>query len=143
MCPLLSGTSFAVVCIQKRGETMKVAVTVWENRISPVFDASRHLLIAEIAGDRILSRSTVMFDPGIPSNLSKLLSDLGVAVLICGAVSQFPATILAADGITLIPFITGDVERVLETYAKGRSLAPTFIMPGCGGDYPRIGKPAR
>ena len=121
---------------------MKVAVTVWENRISPVFDASRHLLIAEIVGDRILSRSTVMFDPGIPSNLSKLLSDWNVGVLICGAVSQFPATILAADGITLIPFITGDVERVLEAYAKGKSLAPTFIMPGCGGGYHRMGKPA-
>ena len=111
---------------------MKVAVTVWDERISPVFDASRHLLIAEVEKNRIKSRSTVMFDPEMPSRLSKMLSDIGASVLICGAVSQFPASILAADGITLIPFITGRVDLVLAAFAAGKSLNPTFVMPGCG-----------
>jgi predicted Fe-Mo cluster-binding NifX family protein len=110
---------------------MKVAVTVWEERISPVFDASRRLLIAEIEDRRIMDRSYVIFDPGMPSNLVKILSELDVPVLICGAVSQVPANIMASGGIELIPFITGEVDRVLEVYARGNSLAPTFVMPGC------------
>jgi predicted Fe-Mo cluster-binding NifX family protein len=118
---------------------MKVAVTVWEKRISPVFDASRRLLIAEIENARITDRSYMIFDPGLPSNLAKTLAALDVPVLICGAVSQIPATIINAGGITLIPFIAGEVDRVLEAYAQGNSLAPAFRMPGCHS--PHTGKP--
>jgi predicted Fe-Mo cluster-binding NifX family protein len=112
---------------------MKVAVTVWEDRISPVFDASRRLLIAKIENARITDRSYVIFDPERPANLARTLTELDVPVLICGAVSQDPANRINAGGITLIPFITGEVERVLEFYAKGNSLEPTFVMPGCHG----------
>ena len=122
---------------------MKVAVTVWEERISPVFDASRRLLIADIENDRVMQRTTVRFDPGTPSTLSRMLSGLGVPVLICGAVSQLPAAILTAEGITLIPFITGDVDQVLDVYAKGRPLAPAFLMPGCRESDPGAAKRAR
>ena len=110
---------------------MKVAVTAWGERISPVFDASRRLLIAEIEDRRVTNRSTLLFDPARPTSLASMLKDLDVAVLICGAVSQVPASIIAATGVTLIPFITGDVNRVLAAYAKGTSLSPTFAMPGC------------
>lgn len=119
---------------------MKVAVTVWEERISPVFDASRRLLIAEIENHRITNRSTFIFDPAMPANLASMLKDLDVPVLICGAVSQVPASIIAAAGVTLIPFITGDVDRVLTAYAKGTSLAPTFVMPGCRDSISGKGK---
>lgn len=122
---------------------MKVAVTVWEDRISPVFDVSRRLLVAEIENNEITARSYVLFDPGMPSSLSKTLAELHVSVLICGAVSQVPANIICAGGITLIPFIAGEVERVLEVYAKGDSLEPTFVMPGCHGCIPKTGKPAQ
>jgi predicted Fe-Mo cluster-binding NifX family protein len=121
---------------------MKVAVTVWKDRISPVFDASRRLLIAEIENARVTDRSYVFFDPGWPANLVKTLAMLKVPVLICGAVSQAPATIINAGGITLIPFIAGEVDRVLEVYAKGNPLAPTFVMPGCGSRVPKGGQPA-
>ena len=122
---------------------MKVAVTVWEDRISPVFDASRRLLIAEIENAKITNRSYVIFNPERPSNLAKTLEEFGVPVLICGAVSQDPANIIVADGITLIPFIAGEVDRVLEVYAKGNSLAPTFVMPGCHSCITKAGKPVK
>lgn len=121
---------------------MKVAVTVWEQRVSPVFDASRRVLIAEVEKMRITDRSYVVFDPGLPSSLAKTLTALDVPVLICGAVSQAPANAIVASGITLIPFIAGEVDRVLETYAKGESLAPAFAMPGCHGCVPQPAKPA-
>lgn len=110
---------------------MKVAVTVWEDRISPVFDASRRLLIAEIQSRQIANRSYIVFDPGEPTRLAKSLSGIDVHVLICGAISRVPATLMNNAGITLIPFITGEVEQVLVAYAKGNPLSPTFAMPGC------------
>ena len=121
-------------------KTMKVAVTVWEDRVSPVFDASRRLLIADIENAQVKDRSYVLFDSGLPSNLAKTLAELDVPVLICGAVSQVPANIISAGGIRLIPFIAGEVERVLEVYAKGNPLAPTFLMPGCHDSIPNTDK---
>ena len=121
---------------------MKVAVTVWKERISPVFDASRRLLIAKIKNTRVTDRSYVIFDPGSPSNLARTLSELDVTVLICGAVSQIPANTIVAGGITLIPFIAGEVDRVLKVYAEGSSLSPSFVMPGCRDVPSSAGKPA-
>jgi predicted Fe-Mo cluster-binding NifX family protein len=123
-------------------KTMKVAITVWKDRISPVFDASRRLLIAEIENARVTDRSYVYFDPGWPADLVKTLAMLDVPVLICGAVSQAPATSILAGGIKLIPFITGEVDRVLQLYAKGSPLAPTFVMPGCHGEINKGGNPS-
>jgi predicted Fe-Mo cluster-binding NifX family protein len=119
---------------------MKVAVTIWEDRISPVFDASRRLLIVDIENAQISDRAFLVFDPEQPSSLAKTLASLDVKVLICGAVSQVPAMIISAADITLIPFITGEVDRVLETFAKGDSLEPAFVMPGCHGCLPAAGK---
>jgi predicted Fe-Mo cluster-binding NifX family protein len=110
---------------------MKVAVTVWGERISPVFDSSRRLLIAQIEKAHITERSYLIFEPHRPSHLANILTALDVKVLICGAVSQAPADVIVAGGITLIPFITGEVDRVLTTYAKGQSMDPDFVMPGC------------
>lgn len=125
-----------------RMKTMKVAITVWKDRISPVFDASRRLLIAEIENARVTDRSYVYFDPGWPADLVKTLAMLDVPVLICGAVSQAPATSILAGGIKLIPFITGEVDRVLQLYAKGSPLAPTYVMPGCHGEINNGGNPS-
>ena len=113
--------------------TIRIAVTVWDERISPVFDASRRLLVAEIQCKSVTERSYLVFDPGQPRLLAETLLALDVSVLICGAVTQVPAAIIAEGGITLIPFITGRVDQVIEAYAQGTSLAPTFLMPGCHG----------
>lgn len=121
---------------------MKIAVTIWEDRISPVFDASRRLLIVDIEKAGIGERSLLMFDPERPSGLVKTLANLGVEVLICGAISQLPATIINAADITLMPFITGKVDRVLAAFARGEALEPTFLMPGCQGSLSATGNPA-
>jgi predicted Fe-Mo cluster-binding NifX family protein len=110
---------------------MKIAVTVWNDRISPVFDASHRLLIADIENHRITDRSYLVFDPTLPANLAKTLTTLDVPVLICGAVSKVPATIIADGGIQLVPFIAGEVDRVLDAYAREGAVAPAFVMPGC------------
>ena len=121
---------------------MKIAITIWGDRISPVFDASRHLMVVDIENARISGRSALIFDPEKPLDLAKTLTAIGVEILICGAVSQFPATIINAADIALIPFITGRVDRVLAAFAKGESLEPTFLMPGCEGASPASGKSA-
>lgn len=118
---------------------MKMALTVWENRISPVFDAARMLLVVEIENTKIISRHYESFHPELPARLAVRLAQLDVAVLICGAISEMPANILEANGIKLIPFITGDAGEVIDAYVKEVPFMPAFLMPGCSHKRRRHG----
>ena len=109
---------------------MKIAITVWGNRISPVFDSAQTLLVAEILRSEVINRQIELFQAGLFSRFIELLAELEVEVLICGALSDEPAAMLAASDIEVIPFITGEAEAVLSLYVKGMDLID-FVMPGC------------
>ncbi len=109
---------------------MKIAITVWGNRISPVFDSAQTLLVAEVRQVEVVNRQIEVFQAGLFSYLIELLAELEVRVLICGALSDEPAAMLAASEIEVIPFITGEAEAVLSLYVKGMDLTDC-IMPGC------------
>ena len=111
---------------KEANRNMKMALTVWGNRISPVFDAAHMLLVAEIENTQIISRRYEPFYPEFPSRLADMLTEMDVAVLICGAISEMPANILEANGIKLIPFITGDAREVIDAYVKDVPFMPAF-----------------
>ena len=111
---------------------MNVAVTAWDGRISPVFDSAKTLMLAEIKDGEVVSRRYESIDPVWVSHLADRLRELGVDVLICGAISQTPSTIIEANGIRLISFIGGAIEEVLNAFARNGRVAPDFLMPGCG-----------
>lgn len=110
---------------------MITALTIWGNRISPVFDSSHTLLVAQIENNKIANRHLEPFNPNLPSHLAVRLDAIGVEILICGAISQLPADIIEAMGIKLIPFITGNTDDVLENLVKDQPIVPGFLMPGC------------
>jgi len=111
---------------------MKVAITVWENRISPVFDASRMLMVAEVENMQVVDKKYVPFNPDMPSYLIENLNRMDIGILICGAVSEIPANLIEAGGIKLFPFITGYADDVLASYVQDAVIRSSFLMPGCG-----------
>ena len=117
--------------MKRKGAPVNIAVTVWGQRVSPVFDAARTLLIAEIDHGALVGTSLLAFDPAHQGELVRLLRARQVVVLICGAVSAEPAALLEAAGFELIPFVTGEVQRVLETFVLGRDFGRELCMPGC------------
>jgi predicted Fe-Mo cluster-binding NifX family protein len=110
---------------------MKIAVPVWDNGISPVFDSSRLLVIADVENGTVISKHYEPLNSDLPFSRAAKLSDLGIKVLICGAVSQSLANMVEAQGIRVIPFVTGDVNQVLDAYLKGVISMSRFRMPGC------------
>ena len=111
---------------------MKVALTTWDNRISPVFDAASTLLVAEIENQEVVARRYESFNPERMTRLLEILSRLQVDMLICGAISNTLSNMIEHGGIRLIPFIGGNVEDVLQLIARGMDIVPAFLMPGCG-----------
>lgn len=116
---------------------MKVALTIWEDRISPLFDAAREMLVVDITDSRVISRRHEPISPQWPLRLADRLADQGVDVLICGAISELPASMIEAAGIQLVPFVAGTVDDVLAALARGAPIIPIFSMPGCGAHYCR------
>jgi predicted Fe-Mo cluster-binding NifX family protein len=111
---------------------VKVALTVWESRISPVFDCARMLLVADIENQTVTGRCYKPFLSKFPSLRAAELFDLGIDVLICGAISQVFANIIEAYGIRIFPFVTGDPNQVLDAYLSGTLRNADFQMPGFG-----------
>jgi predicted Fe-Mo cluster-binding NifX family protein len=111
---------------------MKVALTVWENRISPLFDCARTLLIVDITDQTATGRYFEPFHCESPSSRAAKLSDLKVQVLICGAVSDLFANMVETYGIRIIPFVAGAVDEVIDAYLTGAISSSKFQMPGCG-----------
>jgi len=117
---------------------MRVAVTVWENRISPLFDATRTLLIADIHGRVVTEKHLVPFDCISPFSRAATLEELGVRTLICGGVSDFFAKLIEARNIQIIPFVAGRVDQVIDAYLNGALCHKRFRMPGCGNKQQKL-----
>ncbi len=110
---------------------MKVALTVWGERISPLYDAAQKILVAKIDDNGICGMQYEPFHHELPIERAVRLCDLQVGILICGAISEISANMLNAYGIELIPFIAGKVDKILNAYVSGRLTEPGFKMPGC------------
>ena len=111
---------------------MKIALAVWKNRISPVFDSSRVVVLVDIKNGLVTDKRYVHLKTELPSDRAMELVDWGVNVLICGAISQIFAYTIESNGIKIIPFVTGNVNRIIESYLCGLLNSQNFRMPGCG-----------
>jgi len=114
---------------------LKLAITVWGNRVSPVFDAAGTLLVTQIENQRIIKKEYKSFKPAIPSDLIKILKKMRVSVLVCGAISTKPADLIVENDIKLISFVTGNALKILDNFAHKQTIEKTFMMPGCSKQY--------
>ena len=112
-------------------KTVRIAITVWQSRVSPVFDTAGKVLVLDIGNGRELHRVEQSIHGLSMQKRVDRLVELDVDVLVCGAISRQLADMLAASGIKVIPWIKGDVDKVLHWYFTGKPMDLNFLMPGC------------
>ena len=122
---------------------MKIAIPVWHGRVSPLLDTAHSLLLVEKEGGREVVRSEVPLAEGHAPRRAQAIAESGIDLLICGAVSRPLAELLAARGVRLIPWISGEVEEILEAQREGRLSGQEYLMPGCRRRCRRGGKGTR
>ena len=113
---------------------MKIAIPIWEDRVSPVLDTASRLLIVEVVDQKEASRFETYLDEQDLSRRCVRIRGLEVDTLICGAISRPFLRMLAASGVDIIPGISGHPEEVLDAYLQGTLFHPRFLMPGCRRD---------
>jgi predicted Fe-Mo cluster-binding NifX family protein len=109
---------------------MKIAIPVWENKISPVLDTASRLLVVEVKEGWDISRFEIYLDERDLSRRCLRIRGLGVDKLICGAVTRHFSEMLKASGIEVIPGISGQPDDVLHACLEGRLAHPKYLMPG-------------
>jgi predicted Fe-Mo cluster-binding NifX family protein len=112
---------------------MRVAIPLWQGRVSPVFDEANRILLIDISENQEQHRQEESLMARNPFERAQLLPRLGVDLLICGMISQTQQTALASGGIRIIPHICGSMEEVIAAYLDGRIESGALRMPGCGG----------
>jgi len=116
---------------------MKVAIPVWEGKVSPVFDTASRVLVVEVQNRCEITRFEAFLEPGTTNGRCYFLRGLGVETLICGAVTKAVSRLLAGSGISVIAWVSGPVEDVLQAYLDGTLFQPRFLMPGCRHEHHR------
>jgi predicted Fe-Mo cluster-binding NifX family protein len=118
---------------------MRLAVPVWTNVVSPVFDVAKHLLLVDVADGREITRQMESLgDTNLARRVESLIQ-MNVDLLICGSISRPLEAALLASGVQVIARISGEVERVLEAVLSD-TLDESFQMPGCSRFMPPLGR---
>ena len=110
---------------------MKIAISIWNDSVSNVFDFSARILLVEIENDKEISRSQILLESQSLSQRVGQLKNIEADVLICGAISRTLAEMITASGIQVLAYITGGINDVLEAYQAGQLAQSQFAMPGC------------
>lgn len=110
---------------------MKLAISTLADRISPVFDVARQLLVVEVDHGKEVGSRNVPLEESKPAARARYVAALGVKVLICGAVSRPLERLLQVEGIEVFSQRCGPVGEVLGAFLSGQLTEEAFRMPGC------------
>ena len=105
---------------------MRIAIPIWDTKVSPVLDTASRLLIVEIENRNEASRFEIYLDEQDLPRTCFRIQGMDVDTLICGAISRHFARMLKGSGINVIPEISGQAEEVLEAYLQGELFNPKF-----------------
>jgi predicted Fe-Mo cluster-binding NifX family protein len=117
---------------------MKAALTVWDGRVSPVFDVSREAVILTITNRAVGVRSTENIEAPTAALKIERLIELGIETLICGAISEPLHRELTLRGVKVLGFVAGEIDEVVQALIAGTLPASVLSMPGCFGRQNRF-----
>ena len=96
-----------------------------------MFDAAGHLLVVDIEDGVEIKRYTETIHEMELTHKIKFVTDMGVDLLICGAISRPLEAMLLSAEVQVISQTCGNVEDVLAAFMSGQLTKQAFLMPGC------------
>lgn len=110
---------------------MITAFPYWRERIAPTFDTARQVLVVDCRlGQKGGERQLFLGDDDPQARVRRLV-EAGVTNIVCGALSWVLQGMLVDAGLEVIPFIAGDLDRVVREWCAGQLDIEQSAMPGC------------
>lgn len=110
-----------------------IAMPIFEERISPLLDVSERFVLYEINDGAVTQKVIISINAENERVRMLRLKELGVGVIISGAVSRYMCHIISETGIRHIPWISGPVDVAINSYINDSLQS---VLPGngsCGG----------
>jgi predicted Fe-Mo cluster-binding NifX family protein len=98
---------------------MRIALTTYDGRISPVYGVAREVLLVVFENGREVHRERRAVNGDSPTRQVRRLAELGVDTLICGGITTSQVELLHAAGIRVVDQVAGPVEQVIQDYISG------------------------
>ncbi len=118
----------------------RVAISIWNDRVSPVMDTANQLMVIDYEDKHELKRSVLNIPNLNVVHKAEFFRGQGINFLICGAISMQMFRILAASQVEVIPFIRGSIHEVLAAYNSGDLQNGEYFLPGCQNNGLGLGR---
>ncbi len=108
---------------------MRIAIPVWNGRVSPVFDVAKTIRVIDLdlrSGESVTDGTHVLN----PTRPASTLSELGINVLVCSAISSPLEVTLNVLGVEVVSDICGSPEEIISALAAGDVELDRFRSPG-------------
>jgi predicted Fe-Mo cluster-binding NifX family protein len=112
---------------------MRIAVPEHQGRVAPVFDTCTRIAIYVLSAGRNSLEASEDWSLTSRHGRALRLKELGVEMLLCGGISNSMEEQVRICGIQLVPWLAGEVPRILEAFREGTIDSPQFAMPGTRG----------
>ncbi len=122
---------------------MRIAVSEYQGRIAPVFDTCRRVLIFLHTPEADSEVASEDWSSLARHKRPDRLLELSVQLVLCGGISCWMNDQIEARGMTLVPWLSGNVKDILLAYRNGTIFAPEYAMPGWTGCRARAFRAAR
>jgi predicted Fe-Mo cluster-binding NifX family protein len=109
---------------------MKIAIPEHQGRVAPVFDTCRHLLIFARNETREVFVAELDWSTVSRQARALRLKELGIDVLLCGAISCGIEDQIHGQGIGLVAWLAGEVPAILKAHREGSVMDMEYAMPG-------------
>jgi len=110
-----------------------IAIPVFEERISPLLDVSERFVLFEVKDKIVIQKIVISINAETDRFRIQKLKELGVAVLICGAVSRYLSHIIIETGMKFIPWISGSIDEVIKSFLNDTIQSVLPENGSCGG----------
>ena len=113
----------------------RTAFSVWNERIAPVFDVARHIVVIDSFDGQVVGKKVCRFSNDKYFDRAVRLSKLKVEQLVCGALSRGAYEAVSGRNIRVVSFVAGDLNQVVLAWLSSHLDDANLAMPGCGGAF--------
>ena len=106
-----------------------ICLACYEDRLATVCDNANEYRLFEIREGKIYPAGLLSLPSKDPMDRTSAILACRVSLFICGAVCSDFHTRLEYGGVTVVPWITGEVDIVIDAFC--RSSLSERTMPGC------------
>jgi predicted Fe-Mo cluster-binding NifX family protein len=111
---------------------VKVAIPRFGETVAPCFEYSATIAIFIVRGRKVVDQIDFCLQSREAFDRLRLLRDQGVNTLICGGVQAFFEDALVEIGISVISWVSGNVDDLLRRFLAGELVARDARQRGAG-----------